>query len=104
METRNGPSADDAAMRREKRAHLFLSGTVQGVGMRAYIEQLASSFGLSGWVKNISDGRVETLLQGEKVEEVIREIEKGRFARYIREIETSWVQAKNDLKGFEIRW
>jgi len=100
MKTKNGPTADNA------RAHLFLSGTVQGVGMRAYVHRVASSLSLSGWVRNLPDERVELVLEGprKRVEHALDEIKNGHFSRYLAEIETAWEPATGDLKGFEIQW
>lgn len=49
----------------EKRVHLFVSGHVQRVGYRAHAVQKATKLGLSGWVRNCSDGRVELVVEGE---------------------------------------
>ncbi|MEE8121743.1 MAG: acylphosphatase, partial [Anaerolineales bacterium] len=48
------------------RAHLLLKGRVQGVSFRYYTMQEARSFGLTGWVRNLWDGRVEVLLDGDE--------------------------------------
>lgn len=45
------------------RAHVLISGKVQGVWFRASTKQVAESLGLSGWVRNLSDGRVEAVLK-----------------------------------------
>jgi hypothetical protein len=47
-------------------AHLFISGTVQGVSYRASTREQALQRAVTGWVKNLKDGRVEALLQGQK--------------------------------------
>ena len=47
------------------RKHIFFSGEVQGVGFRYRSRHLARSLGLTGWVRNLSDGRVEMEAQGE---------------------------------------
>ena len=44
--------------------HVFVSGRVQGVWFRAWTEQQARQLGLSGWVRNLSDGRVEVVIAG----------------------------------------
>lgn len=46
--------------------HLLISGHVQGVCFRHYTRQTAIKNGVTGWVKNLPDGRVEALLEGEK--------------------------------------
>jgi len=47
-----------------KRAHVFVNGRVQGVFYRAHTRQAALKFQVSGWVRNLSDGRVEALFEG----------------------------------------
>ena len=49
-----------------KVAHIFISGFVQGVGFRQFIKINADKLKLKGWVRNLSDGRVEAMLQGSK--------------------------------------
>lgn len=52
--------------------HLYLSGDVRGVGLRYSFREKAESLNLIGWIKNLADGRVEIVIQGE--EENIKEI------------------------------
>ncbi len=56
-----------------KQVRLFISGYVQGIGYRQFVKANATRLGLSGWVRNLSDGRVEALIQGDKkkIEEMI---------------------------------
>lgn len=48
-----------------RRCHLYISGIVQGVGFRYFAKRQAIKVGLKGWVRNLSDGRVECLVEGE---------------------------------------
>ena len=48
-----------------KRVHVYISGRVQGVCFRAMTQQTALNLKLTGWVRNMNDGRVEALLEGE---------------------------------------
>ena len=52
----------------EKTIHVFVSGRVQGVCFRMYTQQQARLLGLTGWVKNLSDGRVEVMASGEEIQ------------------------------------
>ncbi|PJJ28311.1 acylphosphatase [[Clostridium] celerecrescens 18A] len=64
------------------RKHVYVSGRVQGVGFRFRTQQLARGLNLTGWVRNLDDGRVEMELQG--LEEVIdRLFDHLRQDRYI---------------------
>jgi len=66
-------------------AHVFFSGTVQGVGFRYTCRQYAEEFELAGWVKNLADGRVELMAEGPKgdINRFIKSIDK-HFDGYIR--------------------
>lgn len=68
---------------------LLISGTVQGVGYRAWMAREARSRGLSGWVRNRADGRVEALLYGEPdaVEELVRLCRRGPRAARVTQID-----------------
>lgn len=65
------------------RKHVYFSGAVQGVGFRCRARYTAESLGLTGWVKNLPDGRVEMEVQGDRasMERLMSELENGRFIR-----------------------
>jgi acylphosphatase len=87
------------------RAHLFISGLVQGVFYRASCQREASARGLEGWVRNLPDGRVEALLQGpeEAVRDMIRWCYAGPPHAQVSKIDVSYEEARDDLDGFRIR-
>jgi acylphosphatase len=70
-------------------AHVLVSGIVQGVGYRAWTERNARDLGLMGWVRNLDDGRVEILVEGEKkhVDELIDRCYDGPRHAEVRNIE-----------------
>lgn len=63
------------------RMHIYFSGRVQGVGFRYHAYRIAGNLGLTGWVQNLYDGRVEMEVQGKRrlIEELIEELRRQRF-------------------------
>lgn len=65
-------------------AHILVSGTVQGVGYRAWTDRTARELGLTGWVRNLYDGRVEILAEAERevLDDFIERCKRGpRYAQ-----------------------
>jgi acylphosphatase len=87
------------------RAHLHISGIVQGVGYRWSCHREAGSRGLRGWVRNLEDGRVEAVVQGpkEEVEAMIRWCYRGPSGAQVSNIDVAYEEAKDDLQAFGIR-
>ncbi|HXZ89661.1 MAG TPA: acylphosphatase [Candidatus Dormibacteraeota bacterium] len=86
------------------RAHVYVSGRVQGVFFRNSVADLADSLNVDGWVRNLSDGRVETLLEGEKVnvEEVVEFCRHGPPGAYVRQLEIHWADWQGEFRDFKI--
>ncbi len=89
----------------QKRAHVRISGRVQGVFFRDSTRQRAQELGLTGWVKNLPDGRVEAVFEGpsEKVGEMLRWCEGGPRHAAVENVDTRFENAGGDLDGFEVR-
>jgi len=89
----------------QKRVHAFYSGSVQGVGFRFTSEELASSLGITGWVKNLHDGRVEILGEGDekKLQAFLDKI-AGIFNRYIESADVLWEDATGEFDGFDVKF
>ncbi|HAZ09869.1 MAG: hypothetical protein A2047_01675 [Omnitrophica bacterium GWA2_41_15] len=87
-----------------KRAHILYSGQVQGVGFRYTAQDIAMSLGLTGWVKNLEDGRVEIVAEGKEkdLNEFLDKISKGQLGRYIKNVELSWEKSAGEFDSFEI--
>lgn len=85
-------------------AHILISGFVQGVGFRQFIKGNAQNRGLTGWVRNLPDGRVEAVFDGpkEKIEEMISLCKKGLFLAEVENVEVVWGETKEKFAGFEI--
>ncbi len=79
-------------------------GFVQGVGFRQFVKKKAVSLGLTGWVKNLSDGRVELLVQGQKenIQKLIKLAEKGPFFAEVKSVQVEWEKASQSYKSFEV--
>jgi acylphosphatase len=86
------------------RAHVTVSGRVQGVGYRAFAARLATERGLFGGVRNLDDGRVELDVEGKKsvIEALLHELEKGPPAARVTKIETEWSAATDRFSSFSI--
>lgn len=89
-----------------KRAHLFISGKVQGVFFRAETQRAAQSLELSGWVRNMDDGGVEVLIEGEDVavNKMIAWCKKGPPAAHVDRVEVRDEPYKGNLVGFRISY
>lgn len=88
------------------RAHLFIEGRVQGVFYRAFARDLAETLGLTGWVRNLRDGRVEAVFEGEKelIDKAIKECYTGPPGARVKNIEVIWETYTGKEKGFTIRY
>jgi len=84
--------------------HNFYSGRVQGVGFRMSVKSVASGFDVVGVVRNVSDGRVELVAEGDKAELVafLEAIRESEVRSFIRSENTTWGEATNLFRGFEI--
>jgi len=80
-------------------------GTVQGVGFRYAALHTAKHLGLTGWVKNMSDGSVEATAEGEEdqIKAFIRSLQE-QFGGYIRSVKTDWSEPSGDFAAFDVRF
>jgi acylphosphatase len=90
----------------EARAHLFIDGRVQGVFYRAFTREIAHTLRLSGWVRNLRDGRVEAVLEGEKnvIQQAIQKCYAGPPGARVSNIEVQWEHYTGEENGFLIRY
>ncbi|MEJ2552083.1 MAG: acylphosphatase [Anaerolineales bacterium] len=89
----------------EVRAHLHIRGRVQGVSFRYYTRQQAVSQGVSGWVRNLWDGRVEAVFQGDeaRVKEVIAWCKRGPTSARVDDVRVRWEKPLEEETRFGIR-
>lgn len=85
------------------RRHLWISGTVQGVGFRVGAAEQARALGLAGWVRNLSDGRVEAVVEGPEadVERFVRWCHHGPQAARVTAMRVA-EEAPTGVQGFRI--
>jgi len=88
------------------RAHVFVSGFVQGIFFRYETRKMAYRRNVTGWVRNLSDGRVEAVFEGEKrdVDEMIAFCRRGPEGAVIKDVEISWEEPTGEFRGFQIRY
>jgi len=85
---------------------VFFSGTVQGVGFRFTAERLARRFPVAGFVRNLADGRVEVVAEGEEavLVEFLTAIRSSGMKDYIRDVEAHWSEAQGCYRRFVITY
>jgi acylphosphatase len=88
------------------RAHITVKGYVQGGGFRWFVNDIAESLLLAGWVRNISGGSVEAVFEGEKseIEKAIEQCYNGPSHAVVSQIDAVWDEAVEDLVGFNIKY
>lgn len=81
------------------------SGTVQGVGFRYTAERLSRKFPITGYVRNLPNGQVELVAEGEEasVREFLARVHSA-FKEYIRDVDSKWDEDRNEFEGFGIRF
>ncbi len=86
------------------RAHVWVSGVVQGVFFRGTTAERACELGLDGWVRNLPDGRVEAVFQGdaEGVGAAVAWVRHGPPRAVVEHIETVFEPPGDDV-GFRVR-
>ena len=88
------------------RAHIFVSGRVQGVFFRDHAQRWGASLKLGGWVRNLYDGRVEVVAEGEKeqIEVLIGKLKVGPPMARVENVDVSWEGYTGEFKDFRITW
>lgn len=86
--------------------HVIISGRVQGVWFRANTKQKAEQLGLTGWIRNTSDGRVEAVFEGEEkiVKEMIQWCRKGPSLAKVENVEVKNQNLTDNYDNFSVRY
>lgn len=92
-------------MEKTYQVHVHIFGDVTGVGYRSWAKRMAEQLGVTGWVQNVGDGRVEILGQGTKasLEEFVSRCHLGPEVAWVQQVDVVWQDVKEDMMEFEIR-
>lgn len=88
------------------RAHVFISGRVQGVNFRAACRDQARQAGVRGWVRNLDDGRVEAVFEGSRasVHRLVSWCHTGPISAQVERVEFTWEEPTGKEDIFSINW
>ena len=98
------PSSINVPVASRRRLRVVYSGRVQGVGFRYTAKTVATGFEITGTVRNLPDGRVELLAEGNRseLEAFQNAIRSEGLAGFIQGEQVEWADAQNNFRGFEI--
>ena len=87
------------------RAHLWIEGRVQGVFFRASTRQKAQTLGIDGWVRNLPDGRVEAVFEGDEgdVGKAVSWCHRGPRSARVEDVDISWEEPQGE-SGFRVTY
>jgi acylphosphatase len=88
------------------RAHLFISGMVQGVFFRSETRHEAKKLNVKGWVRNLPDGKVEAVFEGEQenVKELVEFCRRGPPGARVTDVDIIWENYTGEFRNFEVRY
>jgi len=86
------------------RVHVVVSGRVQGVAFRYSVERWAVELELTGWVRNLYDGRVEVVAEGKKddLDELVTRLRKGPRLAVVEAIDVVWEEPTGEFRDFRL--
>ena len=93
-------------MERQVRAHVIITGRVQGVFFRVETQRAAGRFGVLGWVRNRPDGTVEAVFEGTQpaVDAVVQWCQEGPNLAVVENVDVSWQDFTGEYKRFDITY
>ena len=96
------PQADPSE---RARVHIWVSGRVQGVGFRAFVEQTGMMLGLTGWVRNLGYEQVEAVAEGSRaaLEEFAQAIQSGPRGSRVEDARVEWEPPTGEFRWFEVK-
>jgi len=93
-------------MSKKIKRHIYISGRVQGIGFRANARDKAQILGVKGWIRNLHDGRVEAVVEGEQssVNQMINYLKRGPSFARVDNYEIKKESPKDNFNSFSIRY
>lgn len=88
------------------RARVIISGKVQGVYFRGFVRDAARRLGVNGYVRNLLDGRVEAVMEGEKeqIENLIALCRQGPPMSRVDKVDVTWEEFRGEWTTFSVRY
>jgi acylphosphatase len=100
-------SCDNSQTDMEKvRARVIIEGRVQGVFFRHHTQEMAFKLGVTGWVKNRRDGRVEAVFEGdqERVDQIIQWCHRGPSEATVTKVHSTWEKYTGEFEDFSVTY
>ena len=93
-------------METKVRAHAIISGRVQGVFFRMETKRAADRFGVSGWVRNLRDGTVEAVFEGDRdrVDATLEWCKEGPPHAQVSDVKVDWEDFAGEFNGFDVTY
>jgi acylphosphatase len=88
------------------RVHIWVTGRVQGVGFRAFVQRMGVSLGITGWVRNVGDDRVEAVAEGpqETLDKFAELLKNGPTGARVDEARLEWETPTAEFRNFHIKY
>lgn len=88
-----------------RRCRIYVSGYVQGIGFRSFTKKRATEISLSGFARNLPDGRVEIIVEGDesKINQFVERLKEGPWGSRVEKTEIRWEKPTTEFRGFEIK-
>lgn len=90
----------------KSRAHIIVSGLVQGVGYRYFVHRKAKDYNLKGYVRNLYSDEVEVVVEGDKavILDFIKDVKIGPASAHIAGVKVEWEEGQNEFEDFQVRF
>ncbi len=98
--------AIEGGLQMNVRAHVFIQGRVQGVFFRVETRRRAQREDVTGWIRNLPDGRVEAVFEGEavNVEKTVGFCRKGPSGARVKNVQVTYGAFKGEFSDFRVTW